>query len=98
MSRDPIPPAAPRTDALGRLQRELWLAQDAGETALAQQLQRRIDQVQAANSSTTPQRENTSAAPPQRETAAAAPQRPARAEAKPTTTKPKPRRSPHVSR
>jgi hypothetical protein len=98
VSRDPVPPVVPRSDVLGRLQRELWIAQNTGETALAQQLQQRIDQVQAASSATPPQRENTSAAPPPRETASAAPQRPARTGTKTTTAKTKPRRSPRVPR
>ena len=73
MSREPIPPQPSRQDALGQLQRELWLAQDTGETSRAQELQHRIDQLSARSTSTPPQQENTAAAPPRRETTGANP-------------------------
>lgn len=63
----PCPPMVPREDALGRLQRELWIARDAGEDRLAAELQQRIDRLSARSSSVPPQRETTSAAPVRRE-------------------------------
>jgi hypothetical protein len=33
MDREPIPPETSRADVLGRLRRERWHAQNAGETA-----------------------------------------------------------------
>ena len=74
-STDPIPPPVPRTDVLGTLQRELWLAQDTGETAYAQQLERRIADLSADSTPTAPRRETTAAAPPRRETTSRKPNR-----------------------
>ncbi|WP_034088854.1 hypothetical protein [Streptacidiphilus albus] len=70
---EPFPPQVPRSDALGRLRRELRLAQDVGETRLAQDLQNRIDRLCARSTSTSPQRETTAAATPRRETTGAKP-------------------------
>lgn len=59
MNREPIPPAASRGDALGQLKRERWLAQDAGETARVDEIDRQIKRLSAANSPTAPTRETT---------------------------------------
>lgn len=56
---EPIPPETTRADALGRLKRELWFANDAGEAELARQLQRRIEELSAGSSSVSPRRETT---------------------------------------
>ncbi len=69
---EPVPPQVPRSDALGRLKRELWLAKDTGETDRAQQLQEQIDALSARSTSTSPQRETAAAAPVRRETTGAA--------------------------
>ena len=62
MNREPIPPATPRSDVLGRLRRERWHAADAGETSLVAEIDRKILRLSAANTATTPARE-TAAAP-----------------------------------
>jgi hypothetical protein len=59
----PVPPQAPRTDAAGRLRREIWHARNVGEHALADELQARLNALP-----TSPQPETTAAAPPARET------------------------------
>ncbi|MDH6134653.1 3-oxoacyl-ACP reductase-like protein [Kitasatospora sp. MAA4] len=59
----PVPPAAPRTDPVARLRREVWHATNAGEHALAARLQHQLDTL-----SSPPQPETTAAAPPRRET------------------------------
>lgn len=86
MDREPYPQAASRGDALGQLQRERWLAQDAGETELVKQLDHRIQQLSAASSPTAPTRE-TAASTQSRATAA-------RTNPKP---KPTPKENRHVS-
>ncbi len=93
MSREPIPPPVPRTDALGILQRELWIAQDAGEQLLAARLQARIDELSAQSSPTPPRRETTAADSPRRETTGAKPK-----PAPKPKPKPQSRRSPRVPR
>lgn len=81
MSREPIPPQTPRSDVLGRLKRERWIAADAGETARVEQLDRQIQQLSAAGTSTAPVCETAASSPP-RETAA-------------RTAKPKPKPKPN---
>lgn len=75
MSREPIPPVTSRGDALGRLQRERWIAQDAGETALVADLDRRIQQLSASGTPTAPARETAASTQP-RATAARTNQKP----------------------
>ena len=75
MSREPYPPAASRGDALGQLQQERWLAQDAGETERVKQLDRRIQQLSAAGTPTAPTRETAASTQP-RATAARTNQKP----------------------
>ena len=75
MSREPYPPAASRGDALGQLQQERWLAQDAGETERVKQLDRQIKQLSAAGTPTAPTRETTASTQP-RATAARTNQKP----------------------
>lgn len=69
MNREPIPPAASRGDALSQLQRERWLAQNVGETARVEELDRQIQQLSAGGTSTAPTRETAASSPP-RDTAA----------------------------
>lgn len=64
MSREPYPPAASRGDALGQLQQERWLAQDAGETERVKQLDREIERLSAAGTATAPARETAGSKPP----------------------------------
>lgn len=59
--RQPLPPPASRQDTLGRLRRERWFANDAGESDLVAELDRKIEQLSAANSPAPPGRETTSA-------------------------------------
>lgn len=59
--RQPLPPPASRQDALGQLRRERWFAQDAGESDLVAELDRKIERLSAANSPVPPGRETTSA-------------------------------------
>lgn len=69
MNREPIPPQTPRSDVLGRLKRERWLAQDAGETERVKQIDGQIQKLSAGGTSTAPTRETAASSPP-RETAA----------------------------
>lgn len=73
---EPIPPATTRADALGRLKRELWIANDTGETELAHQLQRRIEELSAGSSSESPRRETTARHSPAMKTASRSPRVP----------------------
>lgn len=75
MTREAIPPATSRGDALGQLQRERWLAQDVGETELVRQLDRRIELLSAAGTATAPTRETAASTQP-RATAARTNQKP----------------------
>jgi len=75
VSREPYPSAASRGDALGQLQQERWLAQDAGETERVKQLDRRIQQLSAAGTPTAPTRETAASTQP-RATAARTNQKP----------------------
>jgi hypothetical protein len=69
MNREPFPEAASRGDALGQLQRERWLAQDAGETERVRDLDAKIQRLSAAGTPTAPTRETAASTAP-RETAA----------------------------
>lgn len=77
-AREPLPPAASRQDALGQLRRERWFAQDAGETALVAEIDRKIERLSAASSPVPPGRETTSATTPVRERRATTPKNPRR--------------------
>jgi hypothetical protein len=55
-----IPPEASRQDALGRLERERWHAQDAGELGLVAEIDLKIKRLSAASSPVPPGRESTS--------------------------------------
>lgn len=70
----PIPPETSRQDALGRLRRERWHAQDAGELGLVAEIDLKIQRLSAASSPTPPRRETTSATTP-RERRATPPRR-----------------------
>ena len=59
--REPLPPETSRQDALGRLRRERWFAQDAGELGRVAEIDRQIGRLSAANSPVPPGRETTSA-------------------------------------
>lgn len=67
---DPIPPPAPRTDPVGWLRREIWLARNAKEHHLAGVLQRRLTTLLDARpedlAAAAPARETTSRARPRR--------------------------------
>lgn len=88
MNHEPFPEAANRGDALGRLKRERWLAQDAGETARVAELDRKIEQLSAAGTPTAPTRETAASTQP-RATAAATGPKPGATAAR-TSPKPKP--------
>jgi len=75
--RAAIPPEPSRQDALGRLMRERWHAQQAGELGRVADIDREIERLSAHNAPTAPVRETTSATAPTRE-ATAAHRRPAR--------------------
>lgn len=63
--RRPIPPEPSRQDALGRLRRERWHAQDAGELGRVAEIDREIERLSAANSPVSPRRETIAAKRPQ---------------------------------
>lgn len=69
MNREPYPPAASRGDALGQLQRERWLALDAGETERVKQLDGQIQQLSASGTPTPPARETAASTQPRATTA-----------------------------
>lgn len=77
-AREPLPPATSRQDALGRLRRERWFAEDAGERELVAEFDRKIEQLSAASSPVPPGRETTSATTPARERRATTPKNPRR--------------------
>jgi len=62
--RAPIPPETSRQDALGRLRRERWHAQDAGELGRVEEIDREIKRLSASSSPTPPARETTSSTAP----------------------------------
>ena len=64
MEREPIPPHTPRSDVLGRLKRDRWIAADAKETAEVARIDRQIERLSAAGTPTAPTRETAAAAPP----------------------------------
>jgi hypothetical protein len=68
--REPIPPQVPRSDALGRLRRERWFAQDTGDLGRVAEIDRQIAELSASSTPVPPGRETTSAAVPRRERSA----------------------------
>lgn len=84
---EPIPPETSRADALGRLRRERWHAENAHEHARVAEIDAQIMRLSAAGTATSPLRETA---------AVAKPERPARTTSKPkaaraATTRGKPR-------
>jgi len=63
--RAPIPPEPSRQDALGRLKRERWHAQQAGELGRVAEIDRQIADLSARNAPASPRRETTSSTAPQ---------------------------------
>lgn len=74
-AREPIPPTPSRGDALGRLNRERWFAQDAGELGRVAEIDREIERLNSRSSTVPPGRETTSATTPARERRATTPNR-----------------------
>lgn len=85
MSREPVPPAASRADALGQLKRERWLAADVGETERVKQIDGQIQRLSAGGTSTAPTRETAASSKP-------------RATAARTSPKPNPNPNPNGNR
>jgi hypothetical protein len=73
--QEPIPPEASRQDVLGRLRRERWHAQQAGESARVDEIDRQIAAESARSAPRPPARETTSANTPARERRATPPRR-----------------------
>jgi hypothetical protein len=73
MNREPYPPAATRGDALGRLQQERWLAHDIGDAERVAELDRKIEQLSAGGTATSPTRETAASTQPRATAATASP-------------------------
>lgn len=63
--RRAIPPEPSRQDVFGRLKRERWHAENAGELARVAEIDRQIARFSAQNSPVQPGRETTTSATPQ---------------------------------
>lgn len=74
---EPLGPEPSRADVLGRLRRERWFAENAGEHARVAEIDAQILRLSAAGSPSSPLRETAADAPVRRERAARTSTKPA---------------------